>query len=166
VRGVGAGGVSGIVGARMATAARAPRNVRGVRMVFTIIAEGAGGGRCRLVVPVQVVLVLVMGVVFVLMLRVWLREVMAVNVYLVLLMEACVVIVVCMVGACAYGIRGVGSVRGAVVVLKTSPPVRVHDASASALGEPSPCVSSGQAVQCKRETSAHVDGVLSPCEGE
>jgi hypothetical protein len=147
VRGVGAGGVSGIRGARMAIAAHAPRDVRDVRLVVTIVVEGAYGvRRGRLVVPVQVMLVLVMGVVLVLRLRVWLREVMAANVYLVLLMEACVVIVVCMVAACAYGMRGVGSVRGAAIVRKTSPPVRVHDASASALGEPSPCVSSGQAV--------------------
>jgi hypothetical protein len=38
------------------------------------------------------------------------------------------------------GVRGIGSVRGAATMRKTSPSFRVHDTSASALGESSACV--------------------------
>jgi hypothetical protein len=54
--------------------------------------------------------------------------------------------------ACVGGVRGIGasgvrvvdSARGAATTRDTSPLISVHDTNASALGEPSPCVSSGQ----------------------
>jgi hypothetical protein len=69
-------------------------------------------------------------------------------------------------GADADRLRGVGSVRGAIIVRETSPPFRVHDASESALEEPSPCVFGGHTVQSALDTSMHGDGVLSTCKGE
>jgi hypothetical protein len=93
-----------------------------------------------LVVRVRVVMVLVyVAQVLVLGIRAWLpmmlREVAAVHVSLtggVVAKGVHGVGVVRRVGVRAYGVRGDGSVRGAAI-LRETPLVRVHDASASAL---------------------------------
>jgi hypothetical protein len=69
-------------------------------------------------------------------------------------------------GGSVGGVHGVGNVRGHAIVHDTTPHVRVFDASASTLGESSPCVSGGHTVHGEWETSVHGDGVLSVSKGE
>jgi hypothetical protein len=69
-------------------------------------------------------------------------------------------------GGSVGGVPGVGNVHGPAIVHDTSPHVWVFDASASTLGEPSPCVSGGQTVHGEWETSVHGDGVLSLSKGK
>jgi hypothetical protein len=70
-------------------------------------------------------------------------------------------------------VRSAGGVSGAAIMRERSPQIWVHAASASALWEPFVCVSvvrlwyvSVHAVQCARETTLHVNRVLSPAKGK
>jgi hypothetical protein len=69
-------------------------------------------------------------------------------------------------GAAVGGVRGVGSVRGAIIVRETSPLIRLLEANASTLVKPSPCLFGWQIEQGDWETSVHVDGLLSPSRGK